>query len=347
MITLTRNNEWLTAPGRTSLPVHPQENDGFIVGETEPTWLNSGCRLAIAQLTRNETTELVTSSDGQVISGLHLPYGKITVAHKNVVIRDCVINIGNGQARGLAAGSGNFAISTSYSATDVSNLRIEYVTIDPINAGINGAVDDYTVYGIAAKHSLSVWRCAIRKVTDAVNPDGYPSYVYGSYLATRYLAYSALHVDGTHNDGIQLSMGGPHYIMGNALHNFDGDDGSGITTYKQTGQCIVLTPYRVPLMHTVDIIKNWAYGGFSQFGIWPRYDEGGPGVVGVRIVGNRHGVTCKNAMILTPTSLQTARDIRNNVAASMGLVSNAGTFAAGAALSPLVTPNSQGSGVPT
>ena len=45
----------------------------MVLGETEPTWDNSGCWIAQADLTTDTTYNLITTADGQEISGLYLP----------------------------------------------------------------------------------------------------------------------------------------------------------------------------------------------------------------------------------------------------------------------------------
>jgi hypothetical protein len=333
----------LVAPGRAPLPYVPS-GDGFVLGVTEPTWANSGCRIPTASLTRNETTRITTTADGQVIEGLHLPYGQIVVSHQNVTIRDCLINIGNGQARGLADTGANWAISGAY-GVNTSGLRIEHVTVDPVNAGLNGAADGPRIYGIATAYAATYYRCAIRRVTDALNPDGNNVNIIGCYLATRYLSYDPVQTDGTHNDGIQIATGGPINIIGNAIHNFDGEDGVGMTTYLKKGQGVVITPWKQPYAHHINVERNWFYGAFTQVSAWPRYNEGGPGIQSMRIVGNRHGGPTYNPIFITPTTA-TMGVVTGNVAAASGLTHNTTPVAAGSAVNATVSANTQGTGVP-
>ena len=105
--------------------------DTFVLGVTEPTWSNSGSRIPQASLTTNTTTNLITTSDGQVISGLYLPNGRIEVRHKNVIIRDCIINIGWDSSRLYVQNNCGIIHNPNY---DTSGNIIEYVTIDPVNA---------------------------------------------------------------------------------------------------------------------------------------------------------------------------------------------------------------------
>jgi|GEM_PF-5159462 len=336
----SRAGSTLSSTGRRSLPVYDNA-DGFVLGTTEPTWANSGCRIPQAQLTRVTANNLVTSSDGQVISGLHLPTARIELRHKNVTIRDCIINIGNPAGRSSIHGNPGITANPSY---DTSGAKIEFVTIDPVGAGAGGATDDAAVNGVYAI-AATIYRCAIRRVTDACAPDvntfsSEPSHIWGSYLETRYLPYDPQQSDGTHNDCIQFAGGDGNTVIGNALHNPTATNSNGIK-----GQCVVLTPYHRPTIVNVTISKNWMYGAYTQIAAWPPWSQGGPGILGLTIEGNRHGGTCVWPILCSPTSNDARRSIAGNVAGAAGLTWNNGTAKPAAPIATTVAANNQGPGL--
>jgi len=315
-------------------------DDGFILGTTEPTWANSGSRIPQASLTRNETINLITSADGQVISGLHLPYGRIEVRHKNVTIRDCIINIG-WAPDGTGAGQRSFIQQNSAIVANVNynttGLNVEYVTCDPVNAGANGTADDANVSGFYFMSGARFYRCAVRNVTDGFMPDvkaatpAAPVQILGNYVQNRWLPFDAQQSDGTHNDGIQLAGGDGHILRGNSLHNPTGgvvDTASGFTV---RGQCVVLTPYHGALTN-VTVDANWLYGAYTQISAWPRISDGGPRSDGVTITNNRHLGQCVWPILLTPEVNTAKTAISGNVAGAGGNTWSGGNVtAAGAA----------------
>jgi hypothetical protein len=320
-------------------------DDGFVLGQTEPTWANSGSRIPIQNLTRNETINLITDHDGQVISGQYLPYGRIEVRHRNVTITDCIINIGwapNGTD--LAAGQrlhiqNNAAIVTNVNY-DTSGLYAQYVTCDPINAGNNGTADDYDVSAFYFLSGATFYRCSARHVTDSFMPDIKPStpaapvQILGNYTENRFLATTPLATDGTHNDGTQLAGGDGHIIRGNAFHNpVGGVIGDGGKTV--VGQNVVFTPYHGQISN-VTIDANWLYGAYSQLSIWPRGHDGGPDCPGTTITNNRHNGQCVWPLIMTPESYASRTLISGNVAGPGGLKWNNGTLAPGAPINPYI-----------
>ena len=311
----------------------------FTLGTTQPTWANSGCRVPLSELKRLTTTNFITSRDGQVIEGLYLPYGRIEVRHKNVVIRDCVIGVGWDSSRAYVHNNCGVVHQPRY---NTSGNVIEHVTIDPARAGNpdtasrSGARDpwgnDAQTSGIFG-YGMTVRRCAIRHVTDGVMPDikvgqTAPAKIEGNYIETRWLAYDREQRDGTHNDGVQLAGGKGHVIRGNTLRN-----PSGTSVVK--GQCIVLTPYHGAITDTV-IDRNWFYGAYTQVAAWPRLSEGGPNCAGTRITGNRHGGQCVWPILITPQVQASAVSISSNVVSSSGLTWNNGRTSAGATIKPYV-----------
>ncbi|WP_406832969.1 hypothetical protein ABEG17_09080 [Pedococcus sp. KACC 23699] len=329
---------WAPAVARTVPSTPPAPS--FSIGTNEPTWSNSGCRVAVSALKYDSRTNVVTSYDGQVISGLYLPHGRIEVRHANVTIRDCVIGVGWDSSRAYI--QNNCGIVHKPSANTSGNL-IEYVTIDPTNAaspvtaGRAGARDvwgnDAQTSGIYG-YGMTVRRCAIRHVTDGVMPDVKvgqmaPSRVEGNYIETRWLAYDRDQRDGTHNDGVQLAGGNGHVIRGNTLRN-----PSGNSVVK--GQCVVLTPYHGPITNTV-IDRNWMYGAYTQVSAWPHLSEGGPNCSGTTITGNRHGGQCVWPILVTPEVKASSVAIGSNVAGPAGLTWNNGRTAAGGSIKVNVT----------
>ena len=323
-------------------------DDGFILGTTEPTWANSGSRIPQANLLRNETINLVTSADGQVISGLHLPYGRIEVRHKNVTIRDCIINIGwapDGTGPGQRPRIQNNAAVVTNANYDSSGLNMEFVTCDPINAGANGTADDWDVSAFYFFSGARVYRCSARNVTDSFMPDEKPStpaapvQILGCYSSTRYLPV-ADQADGTHNDGVQLAGGDRHIIRGNALHNPTGGVIYPGTTFKVLGQCVVFTPYH-SIISNATLDQNWFYGAYTQVSVWPAvsYGYGGGDCPGTTITNNRFGGQCVWPILMNPQSNTSKTLISGNVAGPGGLIWNNGTLAPGAAIPVTVASN--------
>jgi len=305
-------------------------DDGFILGTTEPTWANSGSRIPQASLTRNTTTNLITSSDGQVISGLHLPYGRIEVRHRNVTIRDCIINIGWDSGRLFIQQNAAIVTNVNY---DTSGLNVEYVTCDPINAGANGTADDANVSGYYFLSGARFYRCSARNVTDSFMPDVKPAtpaapvQILGCYSQNRWLPNDPQQTDGTHNDGVQLAGGDGHIIRGNSLHNPTGGVVDPASGYTVRGQCVVFTPYHGPLTNVV-VDSNWLYGAYTQISAWPRIKDGGPRCDGVTITNNRHLGQCVWPILLTPEVNTYKTAISGNVAGTGGNTWSGGNFTA-------------------
>lgn len=318
-------------------------NDGFVLGVTEPTWANTGCRIPQASLVRNTTTNLITSFDGQVISGLHLPFGRIEVRHKNVTIRDCIINIGWDSARLKIQANAAVVTNINY---DTSGLNMEFVTCDPINAGANGTADDAGVSGYYFLSGARVYRCSARKVTDGFMPDektatpAAPVQILGCYSETRWLPNDPEQTDGTHNDGVQLAGGDGHVIRGNTLKNPTGgvvDPTSGFTV---RGQCVVFTPYHSVLSNCI-VDSNWFYGSYTQVAVWVKttYGYGGGDCPGVTITNNRHMGQCVWPILINPQVNTSKKAISANVAGTGGVRWNqpANSFIAeGGAVNPTV-----------
>jgi len=311
-------------------------DDGFVLGVTEPTWANSGSRIPISSLVRNETINLITSFDGQVISGVHLPYGRIEVRHKNVTIRDCIINIGwapNGTGPGQRLNIQQNAAIVCNVNFNTSGLNVEFVTCDPINAGANNTPDDDNVSGYYFLSGARFYRCSVRNVSDAYMPDIKPStpdapvQILGCYAETRYLPFDDETTDGTHNDGVQLTGGDGHIIRGNSLHNPVGGGLYPGTTKTILGQCVVFTPYHSPLTNVV-VDKNWFYGAYTQVSLYvaKSYFYGTP--TGTVLTGNRHGGACVWPILITTEARATAT-VSGNVVAAGGITWNNGFTAAG------------------
>lgn len=327
--------------GRTPIDVATIP-EAFVIGTDEPTWANSGSRIAQASLTTDPTINLVTTADNQTISGVYLPAGRIEVRHKNVTIRDCIINVGwapNGSSAGQRLKvQGNPGIIHNPSYDTTGNL-IEYVTIDPVNAGANNTADDAAVGGIFG-YGFTARRNAIRNVTDALMPDvrtGYtaPVLAEGNYCQTRWLPYDPEQTDGTHNDGIQLAGATGDVVRGNTFKNPTGgvtDPGSGFTV---RGQCIVFTPYHGAIDNTV-IEYNWCYGAYTQIAAWVPTAYG-PQPQNVTIKGNRHMGQCVWMILITPAVNTAKADISGNVVGAGGCTFNSGARSAGTAADVNIT----------
>lgn len=326
-----RDGDWLTAPGR-----RPQRAfdaaDGFVLGTTEPTWANSGCRTLEASLTPFAGTELITSADGQVISGLLLQNARIQVRHKNVIIRDCIIRYGPPAGRQYIHAHCGVVHNPGF---DTSGNILEHVTFDPVNAKASTDTNESDVYGMMG-YGFTAWRCAVRNVTDgfAVDikaADLSPSRILGCYIETRYLAFDPKQSDGTHNDCVQIAGGKDHEIIGCSLRN---TDGAGALMAK--GQCVVITPYHQPQCANITISRNWLRGAYTQIGCWLPRSEGGPGATGLKITDNRHIGTCIWPILITPATNLTKRAISGNVAGTGGVTWNNGNTTTPAGSIPTV-----------
>lgn len=331
-----RSGAWLTAPGRDPKRAFDAQ-DGFVLGVTEPTWANSGCRIPEAQLTRyvppNGTTELITTSDGQVISGLLLQAERIQVRHKNVIIRDCIIRYGPADGRLKIQ---NHCAIVHHPSFDTSGNIVEHCTFDPVNAKATADTNDAAVSGMFG-FGFTAYRCAVRNVTDGFMPDvsptkPQPSRILGCYIQTRYLTYDPEQSDGTHNDGVQIAGGLGHEVIGNSIRNMQADGVTGLAK----GQSVVLTPYHLPLCANIVIERNWFYHGYTQVAAWIPMFQGGPGIPGLVIRGNRHHGTCIWPILVTPATNLTKRNISGNVAGTGGLTWNNGTTTTPAGSTPTV-----------
>jgi len=312
-------------------------DDGFVLGTTEPTWANSGSRIPQASLTRNETINLITSADGQVISGLHLPYGRIEVRHRNVTIRDCIINIGWAPA-GTGPGQrifqqANVAILANVDY-NTSGLNVEYVTCDPINAGANGTPDDSVVSAFYFMSGARFYRCSARNVTDGFMPDEKaatpvaPVQILGNYVQTRWLSYDLPeHSDGTHNDGVQLAGGDGHIIRGNTLRDPTGGVKDAASGFTVLGQCVVFTPYHSPLTN-VTVADNWFYGAYTQVSLYVAKSYGYGTPTGTVLTGNRHMGQCVWPILIT-NEARAVSTVSGNVVGPGGIIWNNGSTAAG------------------
>ncbi len=349
----TRSGNYMVSTGRRPLPVF-DDLDGFVLGTTEPTWANSGCRIPQDQLTITQTVNLITTANNQVISGLWLQNGRIELRHKNVTIIDCLINVGKPGDKPLIHDNNGVTANPAY---DTSGARIMFVTVDPNYAAtldaqgsiISAAYDDDPrlngIYCVAS----TVYRCAIRAVTDCIAPDSNnkfpatcngPSHIWGSYLENRYLNHDTLNPDGTHNDGVQFAATDGTTVIGNAHHNPTATPSNGIV-----GQTVVMTSYHQPGIRQPVVMYCWLYGSYTQVSMWPRYNEGGPATLGATVVGNRHQGQCVWPILCTPASLAAATRIQGNVVGPGGLIWNNGTLAPGAAINPTVASNRGGTGL--
>lgn len=343
MISWQRNGDWLTAPGRPSRPYFPPPSDGFVLGETEPAWANSGCQVPQSQLTQDNTVELISEYDGQLIENKYLPVGRIQVKHKNVTIRNCIINIGNPDPRPKIRANFGIVIRDKSEGYDTVNCRIEHVTIDPINAGSGGTTDDAGVYGITGPGYMA-YRCAIRHVSDAFNTNGSNAYAFGCYGATRCLSWDPVVQGPTHNDFCQIACGSNVQIIGNSFHCFDSD----FITPRSDGNGVILTGYRNPLPTNILVEKNWFYDAFNHVSSWQRYDEGGPAGVGLVIKNNRHYGKTYWPILMTPAAAAVSV-VSGNVAGEAGLYwgnTRSTYIPPGGEIVPYVAANTTGAGVP-
>ena len=171
--------------------------DGFVIGTTKPTALNTGAITAEGSLT--DASGIVYLAAGSTYSGKHLT-GRIVVQGPNVTISDCIID--------MPASATDIHAITCWTA-GATNVLIDRVTIRVpapnqsywIGAGIHGS-------GFTAR------RCNITGTTDGIMPAGINQRaavtIEGCYIGNLtwfaddgYPARVGSHSDGTHNDDVQ------------------------------------------------------------------------------------------------------------------------------------------------
>ncbi len=269
----------------------------FILGITEPTRSNTGC---IAGLTlTNITGDYYATTPGAVIEKLDIN-GRLLIRANNITVRNCII-------RGGADTTINrFLIEIQ---STVTGTVLEFLTIIPeypsVHAyGVKGA--NYTIRRcfIGGKALLGEANYLKDGPVDALNFDIANCVAEGCCLETSQYPVDPVQGGGpSHSDGLQVSGGSTYRIIGCSLNT--------------QSQGIVLTPYASHIVG-IEVIQNWFYGAFTQFSSWPRWDEGGPGIPLLTIVGNRFRAKGPNPtdvqhnILLTPES-NIGADIRDNV----------------------------------
>lgn len=202
-------------------PPPPIGEPAFVLGATMPTATNTGL-VDPAALTRFDGT-ISTSSNAQVIQNLDI-YGRISVAHTDVVIRNCIV-------RGLAVHTFADACITATNV-NVRRLLVDRCLLVPqtpsrFTNGIDG-------------HDFTLRRTHIRDVVDyfglfntqVTRVDGtYPlnvriEGVYGERMA--YFTPDPAHTSDnqSHNDGVQFQGGQGAVVIGSRLRAVYGPAGT-------------------------------------------------------------------------------------------------------------------------
>lgn len=240
--------------------------DQFTLGITQPTRSNTGCP-SDTVLTIHQGDYTVDTA-GAIVEGLRIT-GRLYIRANNVTVKNCVVQ------GGPDTGSTRFMVNISLNTT---NTLLERVSIIPTNPSVYA-------YGIVGT-SFIARRCYIGGAAlpeepnylkdgpvDALNFELQNCVAEGCLLeTTQYPSDPAQGGGPSHSDCIQISGGHDYKIIGCSMN--------------AQSQGIVLTPYR-SLMASVEIKQNWFFGAFTQFSSWPRWNEGGPGIPGLTIVGNR------------------------------------------------------------
>lgn len=262
-------------------------SDQFILGITEPTRANTGCPSNVILTTHQGDYTINTA--GVTIEGLRIT-GRLYIKASNVTVKNCIVQ------GGPDTGATRFLVNISLNTT---NTLLERVSVIPVNPSVYA-------YGIVGTNFIAR-RCFIGGTAlpteanylkdgpvDALNFEQQNCVAEGCCLETTQYASDPVQGGGvSHSDCIQISGGSGYKIVGCSLN--------------AQSQGIVLTPYR-SLMASVEVRQNWFFGAFTQFSSWPRWNEGGPGIPGLTIVGNRFRASGAGAsdvhynVLMTPES---------------------------------------------
>lgn len=246
------------APVVTPPPVDPPPVPGLPVGAvtamTDVMKLdatNTGCR--IANLT--SVNGFDTTADGQVISGLRIN-GRLSIAHKNVVVRDCVIT-----------GDDSYAVFCDSRLPVGDGVDISYCEVMKSGNGVAGILK-------------SVYRCNIHDCENGLNLSGGPQLLVNNYIHNLGLA-----ADG-HNDGVENNGVSGMHLLYNRIIADPTNDTSAVMLNNQFGPittalvqgndleggqyCLYADNSKTPanaLNLTVEdnFFKNWHYGAMALY----------------------------------------------------------------------------------
>ncbi|MEC5180964.1 hypothetical protein [Arthrobacter sp. CG_A4] len=221
-----------------------EANTGLPPG-TQPTPYNTG------------GTDLVITVDGTVLAGLDI-WGDIKIRASNVTIRNCRLR------GGLQIPPSNTGI---VDATDagVKELLVENSTIAPERPS-------YFRDGIVG-HDYTARRNNIYGTTDGLGifnrPNGPPAanvVADANYIHDlSYFSNDPAHVDGTHNDGIQVQGGENIRITGNhVISSTVRGPGSEFSAHGSSGGAAILLQQNVAKLSGVVVENNWLDGGQSS-----------------------------------------------------------------------------------
>lgn|GEM_PF-1444061 len=241
--------------------------DPFVLGQTEPTAANTGCRIPRADLLHRPgtvtSTHPVTGAPlqrGDVISGVRVSRLAITVP--GVVVRDVWVD-GGGLSYGPNPGTDYHRLVDARAcpggASDDDLVRYEHVTVDPatrsyLNVAFQGS-------------NFRAYRCLVVGVTDAFSPHSTGSQVpravdiLGCYAADFYIDADPNQSDGiVHGDFVQ--SGGKLRrlrIEGNAVAG-GGATSLGSTARPRTSNVLLQTNAGAYSGEGVSIVRNWLRG---------------------------------------------------------------------------------------
>lgn len=265
----------------TSGPPPPTPSDGFVVGQTQPTLLNTG--LTDPSLLVRHDGDLFTTAAGQQIINMDV-YGRIVVRHPDVRVYNTAVR-------------GTETASACVVATDanVARLLVERCLIAPqvpsrVTDGIRG-------FGFTAL------RCQIQDTIDHFRVLGQGARVYGNFLHRPvYWTPYPLQSDGQpHNDLVQVEAGTDVQIVGNWMdarytspygtHN-PGPVGTTPSGAANPASTCVLLSANVGPIRTLTVTDNWMRGGYLpmtvgsssvagvDIGVWQRNNFAGYGISG-------------------------------------------------------------------
>lgn len=288
---------WWGRYGRASEPWSIA--DDFVLGVTQPSPSNTGCRWALEDMTTVGTGALTSlTTPGATYQGV-IFNGGVRIQASGITLRDCIITFPDGIT------ADRHGIYCWYGATDVT---IEHCTIICpesarnyfIGAGIHGV-------GFTAS------RNRIEGMTDGIiaagtGSTGYVN-IYGNYIANLpyydfdgYPSRSGSHSDGSHPDGIQVQG------------NLTDVEVIGNTVGTARTSCVIFTNGS-GTYESVRVEDNWfpvsdpLFGSFVNFGIFP-----GGGTIPLSIKRNKFppmSETPKARMYIPPALLATA-DLHSN-----------------------------------
>lgn len=251
--------------GETSLP---PDDDGFILGVTEPTALNTGLVDAGILTTYTGLATFAGSSDPLNPTIIH-----DKIINMNLRITSGYVDFYNCDFRGSGTETGDYGLITLWAGT-VGMVKINRCKLRPTNPSwfINGVLG----------HHFELIRCDISYVVDGVGI--YNQYgrsanakVLGNYIHDLVHYYDpvvgVVHPSDTHthNDAVQVQGGEDVWIEGNAFWGYGKEENGSIPAgvYFRSSQAVVLQQNvgvgGVYYMANMHVNNNFVYGFRTVF----------------------------------------------------------------------------------